>query len=82
MRYNRYYILDSKEESDQCLEACLIAHFQNVQNDKYKAQTTSWAPEQKRLTDGKYIVPVCPSLGTFGYTIEASKPEWFEANEE
>lgn len=73
----RYYILDNKEESDQCLQECLIACLQNVKDEKYKSQTTSWAQEQQRLTDNKYIVPVCPNLGTFGYHIEHATDDWF-----
>ena len=74
----RYYILDTKQESDQCLQECLTAYLQNINNSKYKDQTTAWATEQQRLTDGKYIVPVCPNLGTFGYNIETSTDDWFE----
>ena len=74
----RYYILDTKEESDQCLEECLIACLHNITEQDYKNQTTAWAEEQQRKTDGKYIVPVCPQLGTFGYTIETSTEDWFE----
>ena len=73
----RYYILDTKEESDQCLKECLIAYLHNVQDEKYRSQTTSWAIEQQRLTDNKYIVPVCPQLGTFGYHIETATDDWF-----
>ena len=74
----KYYILDTKAESDQCLEVCLIAYLQNVTCEKFKQQTKVWAVEQQRLTDGKYIVPVCPNLGTFGYNIETSTDDWFE----
>ena len=74
----RYYILDTKQESDQCLEECLTAYLQNVTCEQYIKQTTKWADEQQRLTDGKYIVPVCPNLGTFGYTIETATEDWFD----
>lgn len=73
----RYYILDTKEESDQCLHECYIAMMNNVTNESYKKQTVAWAFEQQRITDGKYIVPVCPQLGTFGYHIETSTDDWF-----
>lgn len=74
----RYYILETKEESDRCRQECYIACMSNVSNEAYKTQTTDWAIEQQRLTDGKYIVPVCPNLGTFGYTIETSTEDWFD----
>lgn len=73
----RYYILDSQEESDQCLKECLTAFLQNIKNEHYKQQTTEWAFEQQRLTDSKYIVPVCSYLGTFGYQIETATDDWF-----
>ena len=78
----KYYILDTKAESDLCLQECFDAFMQNVKNDAYKKTTTKWAPEQQRLTDGKYIVPVCPQLGTFGYHIETSTEDWFPVIEE
>ena len=78
----RYYILDTQAESDQCLQECLTASLQNVSDTDYKAQTTEWATEQQRLTDNKYIVPVCPNLGTFGYTIETATDDWFPTIEE
>ena len=74
----RYYILDTQAESDQCRSECLIAYMNNIPSGDYKTQTTSWSDEQQRLTDGKYIVPVCPNLGTFGYNIETATDDWFE----
>ena len=74
----RYYILDTKEESDQCRAECLIAYMNNIPNGDYKSQTTGWSTEQQRITDDKYIVPVCPYLGTFGYAIETATDDWFE----
>jgi hypothetical protein len=73
----RYYILNTKEESDQCRRECYTAYMQNISAGAYKEQTTQWSEEQQRLTDNKYIVPVCPQLGTFGYLIETSTSEWF-----
>ena len=78
----RYYILDTQAESNQCLQECLTASLQNVSDKDYKTQTTEWATEQQRLTDNKYIVPVCPNLGTFGYTIETAMDDWFPTIEE
>lgn len=73
----RYYILDTQAESDLCRQECLIAYTNNVADGAYKTQTTEWSTEQQRLTDNKYIVPVCPNLGTFGYTIETAQDDWF-----
>lgn len=78
----RFYILDTKSESDKCLQECFEAFMQNARDGKYRTQTTEWATEQQRLTDNKYIVPVCPNLGTFGYTIETAADDWFPTIEE
>ena len=69
----RYYILDTKQQSDQCRKEWLIAYMNNLSDDDYKSQTDEWSSEKQRLTDNKYIVPVCPNLGTFGYTIETNR---------
>jgi hypothetical protein len=53
-----------------------------VPSGDYKTQTIDWATEQQRLTDNKYIVPVCPNLGTFGYAIETATDDWFPTIEE
>ena len=53
----RYYILDTKTESDLCRQECLTAYMNNIPSGDYKAQTTEWATEQQRITDNKYIVP-------------------------
>lgn len=78
----RYYILETKEESDRCRQECYISCMNNVSNKDYKSQTTEWATEQQRITDNKYIVPVCPNLGTFGYAIETAQDDWFPTIEE
>ena len=77
----RYYILNTKEESDTCRQECYIAYMNSVPDGDYKEQTTEWSTEQQR-TDNKYIVPVCPNLGTFGYTIETATDDWFPTIEE
>ena len=73
----RYYILDTQIESDQCRQESLIAYMNSVPDGDYKSQTTEWSTEQQRITDNKYIVPVCPNLGTFGYAIETASDDWF-----
>jgi len=73
----KYYVLDTKEESDECRKYCLEAFLSNKSGSDYLNQTTQWSEEQQRLTDGKYIVPVCPQLGTFGYHIETATDDWF-----
>ena len=78
----RYYVLATKEESDLCRQECLTAYMNNMPNDNYKTQTTEWSTEQQRITDNKYIVPVCPNLGTFGYAIETATDDWFPTIEE
>ena len=78
----RYYILDTKTESDLCRQECLTAYMNNIPSGDYKSQTIEWATEQQRITDDKYIVPVCPNLGTFGYNIETAQDDWFPTIEE
>jgi len=73
-----YYILNNKEEFDQCQIDCYNAYISNIPDGVYKNQTTQWSEEQQRLTDGKYIVPECPHLLTHTYTIEPSHTSWFE----
>lgn len=78
----RYYILDTKAESDQCIKECYTACMNTVPRGDYKTQTIDWSTEQQRITDNKYIVPFCPNLGTFGYTIETATDDWFPTIEE
>lgn len=73
----RYYILNTKEESDECIKACTEAYLSNEPKLEYKKQTAVWAQQLQRLTDGKYIIPVCPQLGGFGYQIETFEENWF-----
>lgn len=72
-----YYILDNKEDSDQCRMDCYNAFISKMPNGPYKNQTTKWSDELQRLTDGKYIVPECSQLLTHSYTIETSDTSWF-----
>lgn len=72
-----YYVLNNKEESDQCRIDCYTAYISNIPDGAYKNQTIQWSEEQQRLTDGKYIVPECPQLSTHPYVIETSDSSWF-----
>lgn len=74
----KYYIVDTIEQSEQCRKECLIAYMNNVPDGEYKDHSIEWSPNLQRLTDGKYIIPVCPNLGTFGYNIEESSDDWFD----
>ena len=78
---NRYYILDTKQQSDQCRADCYDAYMQTVTEGEYKTQTTQWSEEQQRLTDGKYIVTVCEYFDSGQYTIESSTLDWFPVDE-
>ena len=92
-----FYVLDTKEQSDKCLKACLNAILRVHKGNAYQANTTSWAIEQTRL-DGKYIVPVCKEYeaeiedmsdsfedgearAIYGFLIETSTTEWFPESE-
>ena len=74
-----YYVLDSLEEFNSCNDACYDAHMA-VYNDNngYRDETLCWSKEAQRLTDSKYICPVCPEYdNSAGYTIEEAQPDWF-----
>jgi len=44
----------------------------------YVQQTTAWSKERQRLTDGKWIAPVCPAVSDHSsYTLEDPIDEWF-----
>ena len=75
----KYYILNSKEGSSACLDACYNAYTSSLNDapEQYTSTTTSWALEQTRITDGKYIVPYLDVLGDSIYTVEESSPSWF-----
>lgn len=75
----KYYILNSQEGSSACLNACYNAYISNLKDvpEEYISTTTSWALEQTRNTDGKYIVPYLDALGNSIYTVEESSPSWF-----
>ena len=70
---NDYYVVATKEESDICLEECYRAHIKQHQDKN----TLRWAFEAQRLTDSKYIVPVCSHYtNPHNFPIETKTPEW------
>lgn len=77
----RYYILDTKKESDECRKYCLQAILSRSDNNNYIERTTQWSDEQIRQTDGKYVVPVCVQLGTFGYNVDEYASDWFPSDD-
>ena len=87
----KYYILDTKEDSDKCRQKCLNAVVRVRGSNPF---TTQWSEEQTRLTDGKYVVPYCQELedeldamndafegisarDAYGFLTETSTTEWF-----
>lgn len=87
----RYYILDTKEESDKCRQKCLEAVVRVRGANDY---TTQWSEELTRLTDGKYVVPYCKEFeneldsmddafegisarDAYGFKIETPNSDWF-----
>ncbi len=75
---SNYYVLDTQTISNTCRSEAYTAHIATHDDEPYATQTTSWAAEQTRLTDSKYIVPVCTSYtNPHSYTIEASASNWF-----
>lgn len=80
-----YYILDTLEQFNECNDICYAAHME-VYNDGngYRDETECWSslPIQ-RLTDNKYICPVCKYYDNAnGYVIEESQENWFPESEE
>jgi len=70
-----YYIVNTKEESDLCLEECYQAHMSRHDDEN----TVRWAHEVQRLTDGKYIAPVCNHYSNpHRFIMETSSQDWFE----
>lgn len=74
-----YYVLDTLSEFNECNNACYDAHMTvHDDNNGYTENTLSWSKPYQRLTDGKYVCPVCPDYdNAAGYTIEESQPDWF-----
>ena len=73
-----YYILDTQAESDTCRDEAYQAHIAVHNNPAYVAGTIQWSKEQTRLTDGKYIVPVCEDYANQNsYPVEESSSDWF-----
>ena len=75
-----YYIINTKEESDLCLEECYKAHMKHHgENAEYSEGTIRWAELKTRLTDGKYIIPVCNHYSNpHRFIMETSSPNWFD----
>jgi len=74
----KYYILNTKEESDQCRLECYRAFLEQNKSERLAELTKEWSAEQVRVTDGKYIVPECPYLENNEYTLEEPEKEWFD----
>jgi hypothetical protein len=74
----KYYILNTKEESDKCRLECYKGLLNQNKSERFAELTKEWSPEQIRITDGKYIVPECPYLESSEYILEESKKEWFD----
>jgi hypothetical protein len=74
----KYYILNTKEESNECRLGCYRAFLEQNESERVAELTKEWSSEQTRITDGKYIVPECPYLKNSNYVIEECKREWFD----
>ncbi len=74
-----YYILDTLEEFKTCNDECYDAHMLSYNDGNgYADETLCWSKVFQRLTDNKYICPVCDDYtNPNGYVIEASAPSWF-----
>ena len=77
----KYYILNTKEESDECRKECYIALLEHNKSERFAELTKEWSPEQMRITDGKYIVPECPYIDSSRYNMEEAEQNWFPKQE-
>lgn len=77
----KYYILNNKEESDQCRLECYRALLENNKSERFAELTKEWSPEKIRITDGKYIVPECPFISSSNYILEEANINWFPSQE-
>jgi len=74
-----YYIANTKEEAETCLSECHEAEMLYRKTDK---GTKRWYQLMQRLTDGKYIIPVCNHYSNpRSLPVEVGLPEWFEQEE-
>jgi hypothetical protein len=77
----KYYIFNTKEESDECRLVCYRALLEQNKSERFAELTKEWCFEQIRITDGKYIVPECPYIDSLNYKIEQSERNWFPQQE-
>lgn len=78
-----YYILDNVGSFNLCNNECYDAHIAEFgDNSGYIETTKSWAFEFQRLTDLKYICPVCDSYSNpHGFPVEESQANWFPVDD-
>lgn len=77
----KYYILNTKEESDQCRLECYKALLELNKSERFAELTKEWSSEQIRATDGKYIVPECLYIDSSNYVLEEPNSNWFTPQE-
>lgn len=77
----KYYVLNTKEESDQCRLKCYRALLKHNTSERFAELTTEWSPEQTRITDGKYVVPMCSYIEPSAYVTEEPQMSWFPPQE-
>ena len=77
----KYYVLNTKEESDECRLICYRALITNNKSERFAELTKEWSSERIRITDGKYVVPECPYIDSSSYIMELANPNWFPQQE-
>lgn len=77
----KYYIFNTKEESDECRLICYRALLEQNKSERFAELTKDWSSEQIRITDGKYIVPECPYIDSSKYNTEEAAHDWFAQQE-
>ena len=73
-----YFIFNTLEEAQAADAACFESHMAEHTDSTYLAKTQRWCNIEQRITDDKYIVPVCTHYSNINdWPIEESRANWF-----
>lgn len=71
-----YNVFDTEQEANEAQSYDYQSWIAVNNNPSYVATTTAWAIPQQRITDNKWVYPVCPTSDAT-YTTEEYDPIWF-----